>query len=94
MKATKPVKKTRAQLQRQIDELTAMLAVVHKSALLGIKKATTDTRMGSGVMVQLTAVGGAEIISPVMVRDGLSPETVAALAADIKRSLELTMSGV
>lgn len=94
MAKVKAVKKTRAQLQRQIDELTAGLNAVHQSALMGIKKAVTDCRMGSGVLVQLTAVGGGEIIPAVMVRDGLSAETIAALSADIKRSLELTKSGV
>ena len=68
MKAKKP---TYAQLQRQVAELTAGLAILHTSALASIKKARTDARMGSGVLLQLTAVGGAEIISPVMIRDGL-----------------------
>lgn len=87
-------KPTYEQLARQNAELIAGLNAVHVSALGSLKKASTSSRMASGVMVQLTAVGGAEIISPVMVRDGLSDDTIEALRRDITRSLELTKSGV
>lgn len=85
---------TYAQLVRQNAELVAGLNAVHQSALLTIKKASMAHRTASGVMVSLTAVGGAEIIPPVMVRDGLSDDTIEALARDIRRSLDLTKSGV
>jgi hypothetical protein len=91
MKTKKP---SYAQLQRQVLELTAGLSAVHKCALLGLKKASTATRTGSGVVLHLSAVGGASIVDPVMIRDGLSPDTLEALARDIQRSLDLTKSGV
>ena len=90
-KAKKP---TYAQLERQNAELIAGLNAVHKNALASLKKASTSVRMASGVMLQLTAVGGADIIPPVMIRDGLSDDTIEALKRDVKRSLDLTMSGV
>lgn len=90
----KAKKLTYAQLARQNAELIAGLNAVHVSALGSLKKASTSVRTASGVMVQLTAVGGAEIISPVMVRDGLSDDTLEALRRDITRSLELTKSGL
>ena len=89
MKAKKP---TYAQLARQNAELIAALAVQHNFALSKIDKAAN--RVASGVMLQLTAVGGADIIPPVMIRDGLSSEAVEALKRDIRRSLDLTKSGV
>lgn len=91
MKVKKP---SYAQLQRQIKELTAGLAIVSVGALSSIKKAHTNNRMGSGVLLELTAVGGASIIDPVMIRDGLSDDTIEALKRDIERSLNLTKSGV
>lgn len=87
-------KPTYAQLARQVVELTASLNAVHSSALLTMDKAGTARCMGSGVLLQLTGVGGGEIIPPVMIRDGLSSETISALKRDVQRSLDLTKSGV
>lgn len=87
-------KPTYAQLQRQVTELEASLAIRHATAASKIVKASTGNRMGSGVLLELTAVGGAEIVPPVMIRDGLSDETIAAIKVDIERSLALIKSGV
>jgi len=91
MKTTKPVKKTRQQLERQILELESQLAHRYAYAQSEIDKASTAKMMASGVLLQLTALGGREIISPVVIRDGLSPETIAAIKADLHRSYELTV---
>jgi len=45
--------------------------------------------MASGVVLQLTALGGRELIPPVVIRDGLWPETIAALQEDLRRSFEI-----
>ena len=42
--------------------------------------------MGSGVVLSLTKVGGEEAFEPVMICNGLSKETIAALKADLARS--------
>lgn len=91
MATAKPVKTTKAQLQRKILELTAQLAHVYEFANTEIHKASTDRMMASGVLLQLTAIGGKEIINPVMIKDGLSNETIAAIKADLKRSYDLAV---
>jgi len=90
-KDAKPVKKTRAQLQRQILELESQLAHRYAFAAAELHKASTGARMASGVLLQLSAVGGKEIINPVMIKDGLSDATIAAIRADLKRSYDLAV---
>lgn len=87
----KPTKKSRAQLERQVLELEAQLAHVYHFADATIHKCSTDRMMASGVLVQLTALGGAELVLPFVVRDGLSAETIAALRSDIHRSYDRTV---
>jgi hypothetical protein len=91
-KATKPVKKTRAQLEAAIVMLNAQLAHVYHFADAELHKAGTAVRMGSGVMLELTAYGefgGKKIIDAVMIKDGLSDATIEAIRADLRRSYEL-----
>lgn len=88
-KVSKPAKKTRAQLERQIHELESQLTFRYHAAYNEIDKAVTDRMMGSAVVLTLTALGGREIINPVAIRDGLSKETIAAIKADLIRSYEL-----
>lgn len=83
------IKKTRKQLKRQIIELKGSKIIAHTLASSTIKKASTDTLMGSGVLIQLTGIGGKEIINPVLIRDGLSNDTIEAIKRDIKRSENL-----
>lgn len=45
-----------------------------------------DRLKGSGVVLTLSGLGGAEICKAVLIRDGLSAETIAALKRDIARS--------
>lgn len=88
---TKPAKKTKAQLQRQILELESQLAHRYHFANTELHRAGTDKMMASGVLLQLTAIGGREIINPVMIKDGLSAETIAAIRDDLKRSYDLAI---
>ncbi len=90
MKTKKP-KITRAQLERQVLELNAQLAHVFYFADNSIDKCGTKYLMGSGVLLQLTGIGGKELIVPVMIKDGLSDATIAAIKADIKRSYDLSV---
>ena len=88
---TKPAKPTKADLNRKILELTAQLAHAYHFADATIGKAGTDCLMASGVLLQLTGIGGKEIIPPVMIKDGLSPETIAAIRKDLARSYALAV---
>jgi hypothetical protein len=88
MKTNKQAKKTRAQLERQILELNAQLASSYCYASQEISNASNDKFHCSGVLLQLTALGGREIIKPVVIVDGLSEATIAAIRADIKRSFD------
>ena len=85
----KKTKKTRAQLGREILELKASAVYVYHYSSATIEKASTEYLTGSGVVLQLTALGGREIISPTLIRDGLSKETIEAIQSDIRASYEL-----
>lgn len=85
---TKKVKLTRADLERKLVEALAEQVHVYHFADRGIDKASTDHLMGSGVVMTLTVLGGREIFNPVMFRNGLSKETIAAIKADLKRSYD------
>lgn len=89
MKPTKPKKPTRKDLEHQVLELKAQLACAYAQASRDIEKSGTDHMMASGVLLQLTALGGREIIKPVVILDGLSDETIEALRKDLIRSYEL-----
>lgn len=88
MKTTKPAKKTRQQLEREILEMKASLAASYHFANLEIGKCSSDNFMGSGILLQLSAIGGKELINPVLLRDGLSDETIAAIKRDLKYSYD------
>lgn len=89
--ATKTKAKTRADLIRENKELKAQLAHVYHFADAALHKAGTDYMMASGVLLELHANGGREIICPVMIKDGLSADTIAALRRDIARSYDLAV---
>lgn len=82
----KPKKKTRLELERALLEAHALAPFSYGFAHTDIVKASTDRLMGSGVLLQLTVLGGKEIINPVVIRDGLSADTIECLKRDIKRS--------
>jgi len=89
MKNDKPNRDTRQQLERKIAELQAQLVHVYHFAAASLPGASTDKCMGSGVFLQLTAVGGAEIIPMVYIRDGITSGTLQALREEICASYEL-----
>lgn len=79
--------KTRADLLRENAELSAQLAHVYHFADAELHKAG-DCLMGSGALLTLHALGGRQLICPVVIRDGLSAETIAALRRDLARSYQ------
>ena len=78
-----------AELERKLVEVQAQHAYIYKVAVEGIKKAGTDRLMASGVVLTLTALGGREVCPPVLIRDGLSEDTIRALVGDMIRSFDL-----
>lgn len=78
-----------AELEQKLKEAEAQQAHVYHFADAGIGKMSTEHLMGSGVMLTLTVLGGCEVFRPVLIRDGLSDETIAALKEDLKRSFKL-----
>ena len=86
-KKNKPKGPTKADLQRQVMELKAQLASTYHFADANLHKA--ENLMGSGVLLRLHALGGQELIDPIVIRDGLSGQTVTELRKDILRSYEL-----
>lgn len=77
-----------AELERKLFEARASYAATYGTAFDAISKASSDY-MGSGVVIQMNAIGGKEIIPPVMIRDGISAATVKAIQDDLRRSFEL-----
>ena len=75
-------------LERKLIESNAAQAHVYHFASSYLKKASTECLTGSGVILTLTALGGRVICEPVLIRNGLSLETVAALKADMVRSYQ------
>jgi hypothetical protein len=88
---TKKITKTQriATLERKLIEADAGQAHVYHFADAYLDKASTKHLGASGVILTLTVLGGREICSPVLIRDGLSQETIDALKADMRRSYEL-----
>jgi len=90
MKTNKQTKAQRiAELERKLMEAEAGQAHVYHFASQTIDKASIDSLTGSGVIITLTVLGGREIHRPVLIRDGLSKETIEALKADYLCSYEL-----
>lgn len=85
----KKQKLTRQDLERKVRELEAQLIYRCPFASQSVDKAGVQHLTGSGVIISLTVLGGREIFEPVLIRDGLSAETIVALKADFARSYEL-----
>lgn len=84
-------KLTKAQLRLRLKHMEAQLAHAYHFADAYLKKTGTDRMMASGVVLELTANNGEALIPPVMIKDGLSNETIAAIRADLARSYELAV---
>lgn len=88
MTKTKKLKPTRAELSRRILELEGQLAGAYGRADRALENAG-DALHASGVLLQLTALGGRPIVEGVVIVDGLSAATIAALRGDLRRSYTL-----
>ncbi len=79
---------TKADLQRKIVELEAQIASRCTWASRELEDASTAKMGASAVILTITALGGRQIVKPVAIRDGLSPESIKALQVDLVRSFE------
>lgn len=63
---------------------------VHKLhfASYALDRLSTDCMHGGGVIISITPLSGKPLVEPTVISDGLSPETIAALQADMRRSFE------
>lgn len=87
MKTEKKTKDERiAELEQKLEEAKAHHIYRHHFASKALDRLSTDKLMGSGVVLSLTLIGGKELFEPVMICNGLSKETIAALKADLARS--------
>ena len=93
MKTTKLKKTDRiAKLTRERDEALAGQVHTYHFASYALNKLSTNHLAASGLILSITVLGGKEAFDPVMIRDGLSEETIAALKADLVRSYNLAIS--
>ena len=87
MKTQKKTKMQRiVELTRERDEALAGQVHTYHFASYALNKMSTDHLAASGLILSITLLGGKEPFDPVMIRDGLSKETIAALKADLARS--------
>lgn len=80
-----------AELERELKEALAGQAHVYQFAEQGLARASTDHLVGSGIVITATVLGGRVLFDPILIRDGFSPELIAALKADFKRSYDLAV---
>lgn len=83
-------KQTKAQkiadLERKLQEALAGQSHVYHFADAALDKASVRQLAASGVVITMTVLGGRSLFEPVLIRDGLSVELIAALRADFRRS--------
>jgi hypothetical protein len=84
----KKPKPTRKQLERKLLEMEAQLASSYHFSSVTLKEFTYPKLMASGVLLQLSTLGNTKSMVPVVIRGGLSQETVNGLLKDMNRSYE------
>ena len=87
MKTEKKTKMQRlAELERKLFVAEASQIYRHHFASKMLDKLDTDRFIGSGLIVTVTYLSGEQAFEPVIICNGLSKETTAALKADLARS--------
>jgi len=81
-------------LQNELRVLKASAQYARAEAYRNIDKAGQDRYMASAVTITIKNINSDKniIVEEVAISDGLSPATIAAIKADIKRSYDLTDS--
>lgn len=74
--------------ERKAREYLAGQVHQYHFADAAIGKCSTDKMTASGVILTITSLGGAQIVEPVLMRGGISNETIEAIRADFRRSYQ------
>jgi len=76
--------------QQDVDRSITTQKAQHYStyhfAYKNIERLNNDRLRGSGAIITITHLNGKACVEPVMIKDGLSDETIKAIQADLKRS--------
>lgn len=85
-------------MQNKIDDLQRRLLTSEASQLHNLHFASADIQkvcnskmQGSGVILSIKALNGADIVKPTMIANGLSQETILAIKADLTKAYEYTI---
>lgn len=88
-----------AELQNKITELENKLFVSEASQLHNlhfasayIQKVCNSKMQGSGIILSIKALNGADIVTPTLIVNGLSQETILAIKADLTKAYEYTIA--
>lgn len=88
-----------AEMQNKISGLENKLFASEASQLHNLHFASTDIQrthnskmQGSGVILSIKALNGADIVRPTMIANGLSQETILAIKADLQKAYEYTIA--
>ena len=80
-KITKSERINKAELRNK--ELKAQMVTASFFAYQAIAKASNDHCRGSGIILEISYLGGKSVFDPVMISDGLSEDTIAAIKRDL-----------
>jgi hypothetical protein len=81
-------RETLADLRQMVSDLEAQIASRCSFACGEVERAGGNLA-ASAAILEIRALGGRVIVNPVAIRDGLSPETIAAIQNDLRRSYAL-----
>lgn len=86
-------------MQNKINELQADLFASEASQLhnlhfasADIQKASDSKMKGSGIILSIKALNGADIVKPTMIVNGLSQETILSIKADLRKAYDYTIA--
>lgn len=81
-------KPTYQELEKKVFELKAQTPNALYFAHKEIDKCNIDRLTGSGLILEITHLGGKNAVSPCLISNGLSNETIEAIKKDLKRSYD------
>lgn len=81
-----------AKLQAELRAYKAEDVYTMRLAYDELAKLTKSRFMASGLILHITDPGGREVLQPVMIKDGFSDSTIAAIQADLKAGLEMRLA--
>lgn len=74
------------QLRAQIKSYCASQVHQYHFADVYLEKLTEERWKGSGFIMEITSMGGKELMGPVLIREGFQQQTIEALRGEIVRS--------